>query len=175
MLAAGPGTASLPDLLPLNQPDGLQRSDALRLEAFNHRLVVQKGSDGFTSIDDAYNSNPTGFRSALEVLKILPGNRKILVTPGMVELGEKTDEEHRKIAPYATQNCDIICLVAPGRVPSFPKAIIEHGFPKENLHFFETLQTARKWLQTELKQGDVVLFENDLPDLYEVIKPFKLF
>jgi UDP-N-acetylmuramoyl-tripeptide--D-alanyl-D-alanine ligase len=142
--------------------------------SINHRLVVQKGSDGITTIDDAYNSNPTGFAGALEVLSLLPGTRKILVTPGMVELGAKTEEEHAKLGPLAAKHCDIICLIAPDRVPSFQNAILAHQFPPQHLHTFATLNEARQWLQQELKAGDVILFENDLPDLYEVSNPFTL-
>jgi len=140
-----------------------------------HRLVVQRGIDGIITIDDAYNSNPVGFESALQILKALPGQRKFLITPGMVELGSESENAHRQLAPLAAHVCDHIALIAPGRVPAFFSGLLENGFPRENLHEFNTLGKARQWLQSELRPGDVVLFENDLPDLYEEPSAFTLF
>ncbi len=141
----------------------------------SHRLVVQRGTDGVITIDDAYNSNPIGFASALQVLQSLPGNRKILVTPGMVELGSESENAHRRLAPLAARACDRIALVASGRIPSFVSGLLENGFPRENLREFNSLGEARQWLQSELRPGDVVLFENDLPDLYEEPSAFTLY
>lgn len=145
------------------------------LSQIPHRLVVQKGADGITMIDDAYNSNPDGFKSALEVLKTLPGQRKILVTPGMVELGIRHDEEHRRIGKIAAASCDYVLLVVSHRIQAMKEGLLESGFPRENCLEFPTLQAARGWMEKELKAGDVVLFENDLPDLYEVQTAFRLF
>src|SRR5258708_4439545 len=68
-----------------------------------HRLEVKRQGNGAVLIDDAYNSNPVGFASALDLLDVLrrPGGRRILVTPGMVELGAAHDEEHRRIGGVA--------------------------------------------------------------------------
>lgn len=144
------------------------------LPQIEHRLVVNKGADGISIIDDAYNSNPDGFRNALEVLKILSGKRKILITPGMVELGSRHDEEHRNLAVIAAESCDIAVLVAPQRIEAFHEGLLQNGFPAENIHSFPNLQEARAWLDTILQPGDIVLFENDLPDLYETQTAFKL-
>ncbi|MEW6233986.1 MAG: UDP-N-acetylmuramoyl-tripeptide--D-alanyl-D-alanine ligase [Candidatus Omnitrophota bacterium] len=139
-----------------------------------HRLVVQRGGDGITTIDDAYNSNPIGFQNALETLRALSANRKILVTPGMAELGSKHEEEHRKIAVLAAQVCNAVALVAPHRTAPLRLGLLQNRFPSENLFEFETLQQAREWLRHYLKPGDAVLFENDLPDLLEAQTAFTL-
>ncbi|RJP27496.1 MAG: UDP-N-acetylmuramoyl-tripeptide--D-alanyl-D-alanine ligase [Candidatus Omnitrophota bacterium] len=141
---------------------------ALRsLPPISHRLVVNRGGDGITIIDDSYNSNPSGFLSALDVLQSLPGERKILVTPGMVELGDKKEEEHLRIAAHAAKMCHRICLIAPERIPEMRSGLLQNGFPSENIHEFASLLNAREWMNGFLRAGDVVLFENDLPDVYE--------
>lgn len=145
------------------------------LPQVKHRLEVHRGSDGVTTIDDAYNSNPAGFANALEVLRTVPGERKILVTPGMVELGERETEEYRRLAPTVVEVCDIVCLVAEHRIPSFVDALLSAGLPEERLRRFGALAEARAFLRSELRGGDVTLFENDLPDLYENKQPFRLF
>jgi UDP-N-acetylmuramoyl-tripeptide--D-alanyl-D-alanine ligase len=139
-----------------------------------HRLVVERGDDGITFIDDAYNSNPAGFQSALDVLSKLRGLRKILITPGMVELGERHDDEHRIIARRAAEVCDVILLVAPERIEAFCQGLLENHFPQDHIHRFASLHEARKWLNQNIRAQDVVLFENDLPDLYEEPRAFRI-
>ncbi len=140
-----------------------------------HRLVVQRSENGITTIDDAYNSNPAGFECALELLKSLRGNRKILITPGMVELGEKAEEAYRQIAPIAATACDLILLVAAHRMHSFRQSLLDQGFSSEKIREFATLREAQQWLNLDIRSGDVILYENDLPDLYETPTAFSLF
>lgn len=143
-----------------------------QMQPVAHRLVVTKDSAGVITIDDAYNSNPDGFRSALDVLQMMPGKRKLLVTPGMVELGERSEEEHKKIAEFAAKACDWIVIVAGKRIPEFKEALIQHGMAPKNIIERSTLDDARDWLNYHVTEGDVVLFENDLPDLYETPAAF---
>ena len=83
-----------------------------------HRLEVKRQGDGPTVIDDAYNSNPVGFDSALALLDALrqPGGRRILVTPGMAELGGEHEAEHTRIGRLAASHVDVLVAVAPHRV-----------------------------------------------------------
>ncbi|MGC9328996.1 MAG: UDP-N-acetylmuramoyl-tripeptide--D-alanyl-D-alanine ligase [Candidatus Hinthialibacter sp.] len=140
-----------------------------------HRLAVHRDAHGIITIDDAYNSNPVGFKNALDALQTLDGKRKILITPGMVELGGEADKAHRQLASHAAQSCDVIVLTAAHRLSSFREGLLESGFPPENLHEFSDLQSAQQWLNSHLRAGDVVLYENDLPDLYEIQTVFPLF
>ncbi len=134
-----------------------------------HRLEVKQQIDGSIIIDDAFNSNPPGFRAALHVMKVLADDRKgraILVTPGIVELGNAHDEVHRTLGTLAGNVCDIVIVVNPSRIPTF----IE-GFNNNNsgkiLQQFETFASAEKWLIENKRDTDVILLENDLPDIYE--------
>ncbi len=132
-----------------------------------HRLEVSKLPGNVTLIDDAYNSNPLGFRSALELLGTLKiRGRAILVTPGIVELGTSHDEIHKQLGLAAADICDIIIAVSPKRIPSFVEAAKSKGKPVET---FDTFQEAQAWLDRNKRDGDIILLENDLPDLYERI------
>ena len=137
-----------------------------------HRCAVSQ-RDGVTWIDDSYNSNPNGFRNALEVLRTLPGERGILVTPGMVELGEAHSEEHRALARTVLETCQEVCLVAPSRIPMLREALLEAGFEPTRMHSFDSFAEARTWLLQHLRPGDKVLLENDLPDLHERSSAFE--
>lgn len=134
----------------------------------SHRLEVKQGPAGARLIDDAYNSNPAGFASGLRLLDALRtnGGRRILVTPGMVELGEAHDEEHRKIGQLAGSHADVVLAVLPERIKSFTRAYTSAN-PGGTLMPFPTFTAAQSWLESNVRSNDVVLMENDLPDLYE--------
>jgi UDP-N-acetylmuramoyl-tripeptide--D-alanyl-D-alanine ligase len=130
-----------------------------------HRLEVKPQPDGTILIDDAYNSNPPGFESALRVLPVF-GGRKILVTPGMVELGDEHGPAHETIGKIAGEICDIAVVVNAARIPSFVTGFKSTGSGKQLVEV-ESFAAASAWLDQNRKTGDVVLLENDLPDLYE--------
>ncbi|TLM72178.1 MAG: UDP-N-acetylmuramoyl-tripeptide--D-alanyl-D-alanine ligase, partial [Actinobacteria bacterium] len=127
-----------------------------------HRLEVVR-NDSVVVIDDAFNSNPAGFSAALEVLGAFAG-RKILITPGMVELGEETVAAHRRVGEQAARACDVVILVGRSWPAEFMDAILAGGLPAESLHGVASLAAASELLATMIRPGDVVLFENDLPD-----------
>jgi UDP-N-acetylmuramoyl-tripeptide--D-alanyl-D-alanine ligase len=136
------------------------------LEAVEHRLQLLEGAGGVIVIDDAYNANPAGVRLALEVLDKLPGGRKILITPGMVELGDHEEREHRQMGVLAADACDYVILVGAKRTRSIADGLQAEGFPSDHLAVVQDLDAATRHLQTFVQPGDVVLFENDLPDSY---------
>lgn len=144
--------------------------DSLRsLPQIKHRLEVIKQSDGTTLIDDAYNSNPIGFQSALGILEALgKGGRKILITPGMIELGVAHDEIHEKIGAAAGEVCDVAIVVSGGRIPTFIKGFKAAGSGK-TLKEVDSFAEAQEWFIKNKQDGDVLLIENDLPDMYERI------
>ncbi len=145
-----------------------------RMPQIKHRLEVKTQVDGSTIIDDAFNSNPPGFRSALHVLDVLAKDQKdtkgqgraILVTPGMVELGNAHDEVHKTIGGLAAQVCDIAVVVHPQRIPTFLEGL-RAGNGKAMIMEFDTFVQAQEWLMSNKQAGDVILLENDLPDIYE--------
>jgi UDP-N-acetylmuramoyl-tripeptide--D-alanyl-D-alanine ligase len=135
-----------------------------------HRLEMIPQMDGTTYIDDAYNSNPKGFAAALDFLAMVgaeKGARRILITPGIVELGEKNDEIHRALGQKAATCADILFVVRPDRIPS-----LAEGFkacaPEKEVHVVQSFKEAQQWLIANAKAPDVILVENDLLDLDEI-------
>jgi UDP-N-acetylmuramoyl-tripeptide--D-alanyl-D-alanine ligase len=144
---------------------------ARNLEPVSNRLEVKDYGD-YIQINDAYNSNPEGFRCALEVLKDLPGKRRILITPGMIELGDRKFEENKKIAKLAASICDLVFVVNEENRRAFQEGLAEGGRPSEAVHCFEKRDQALNYLAKIRAAGDIVLLENDLPDLHEFSEVF---
>lgn len=133
----------------------------------SHRLEVKRFSDHIL-IDDAYNSNPKGFSSALDLLHLLGANtRRILVTPGMVELGTDHDSAHHSLGVKAAACADIVMAVCPERIRSFIDGFHTQKKDGQILLEMASFKDAQNWLVANKQQGDVILLENDLPDLYE--------
>jgi UDP-N-acetylmuramoyl-tripeptide--D-alanyl-D-alanine ligase len=134
-----------------------------------HRLEVRKLPDGAIMIDDAYNANPVGFAAALDLVAGLkqPPGRAILITPGMVELGAAHDEEHARLGRRAAGMIDTLLPVAPERIRTFVDAFRQSAGPTATVVPCASFAAAKSWLSANQRGGDVVLIENDLPDLYE--------
>jgi len=130
-----------------------------------HRLELKRGG-AITIIDDAFNSNPIGAAMALEVLAAMPEGKKIIITPGMVELGAKEAEENKAFAEKAAAVCDYIILVGKGHSTPLQEGLKAAGYPTEKSYVAADLADARAHLQNIVTPGDYVLFENDLPDTY---------
>lgn len=136
-----------------------------KIEPVPHRLQLINPGTGITVIDDAFNSNPAGARAALQVLGQFRG-RKIIVTPGMVELGAEETAANRQLGREIAKVCDYVLLIKEERARPIIQGLEEERFPRERIFVLDSLQEAQKKLQTLLRKGDVVLFENDLPDNY---------
>jgi UDP-N-acetylmuramoyl-tripeptide--D-alanyl-D-alanine ligase len=134
-----------------------------------HRLEVKRQPGGWTLVDDSYNSNPVGFAGALAVLSTLrgEGGRRVLVTPGMVELGAAHDAEHARLGALAADCVDVLLPVRPDRIPSFVESFKERAAARGEIVPCADLAAALTWIEAHVKPKDVVLLENDLPDLYE--------
>lgn len=134
------------------------------LAPVEHRLQLIP-SRGVTIIDDAFNSNPHGARAALHVLAGFPG-RRIIITPGMVELGGKEDKYNRDFGRQIAQSADVAILVGKRHTQPIVDGLNEKGFPKKEVYVVGTLDEAAALLGKIGRPGDVALFENDLPDNY---------
>ncbi len=136
------------------------------LEPAEHRLQRKTLPGGITVIDDAYSANPVGAHNVLDVLALYDSGRRVLITPGIVELGQLQEQENRKLGRHAAQVCTDIVLVGVEQTLPIQQGIRETDFDIEHLYVYDTRDEAIAWFQRELKEGDTVLFLNDLPDTY---------
>ncbi len=137
-----------------------------QIEGVEHRLQLIKNGD-VTIIDDAYNSNPAGSKSALNTLSKMNGV-KILITPGMIELGEAEYKENFKFGKYAAEVCDYIILVGKNQTKPIYDGIISKKYDENKIIILEDVKLAIKEAYKINSNGNkkVILLENDLPDNY---------
>ena len=138
-----------------------------RLVSVPHRLELTKHGN-VSILDDAYNSNPNGAKVALETLSLFDGSVKILVTPGMVELGQKEAEYNEEFGKQAAAVCDYIILVGQKNSADIERGALGAGFDKEKIFTKSSFKEASE-LMYEIDAGKekVILLENDLPDNYK--------
>lgn len=133
------------------------------LKPVPHRLeLINNGR--INVIDDTYNGNPVGAARALEVLREFD-SRRIVVTPGLVELGKNKKYENEKLGREIAEVANLVLVV--GSLGEYiKKGLLENGFPEENALFFKKLSDAERFFPDLFSANDTVLFLNDLPDEY---------
>ncbi len=134
------------------------------LPVAEHRQTVRVSERGVTIIDDTYNSNPDGAASALDTLVRFGGNgRSAVVTPGMVELGPRQQSENVAFARRAATEADDLVIVG----GTNQRALLDGSSNgSASVTVVGSREEAVAWVRENLASGDVVLYENDLPDHY---------
>ena len=133
------------------------------IDYIEHRLqLIENG--GVHILDDGYNSNVKGARAALKVLKCFDG-RKIVVTPGLVELGVLEEDENTALGRELV-GFDLVILVGDTLVKFVENGYKAGGGDADNIRIKTSIFEAQEELKGYLHEGDTVLFLNDLPDIY---------
>lgn len=153
--------------LKLGMDEETIRRGVSRIQQVEHRLNLKHTPGGVTIIDDAFNSNPVGSKMALEVLGSFDSGRRICVTPGMIELGDKREELNKQLGQNLGNNSDIAIIVNAYNRDSLVEGILSTDFNKDNLHIVDNFNAAQQVLSRILRPGDVILYENDLPDSFK--------
>ncbi len=144
--------------------ESLQKAVA-GVRPIEHRLELKKIGN-FNMIDDAYNSNPTGAENACKVLGMMPGV-KVVVTPGMIELGAKEDEYNKTFGTQIAEVADYVLLIGEKKTKPIKEGLLEKKFDKDKIIVFNDVREAYPYISNLANKSEVyALFENDLPDTY---------
>jgi UDP-N-acetylmuramoyl-tripeptide--D-alanyl-D-alanine ligase len=139
---------------------------AKNIEPVEHRLELKQQGDVII-IDDAFNSNPVGARNAVDILSQFKTGRRTIITPGMIELGDLEEEENKKLGTYiAKAGLDRTVFVGKERTKALQEGYLEGGGDADKMMVVNSLFEANDLVFKDAVAGDVVLYENDLPDLY---------
>ena len=134
------------------------------VKTIEHRLELKKYGN-INIIDDAYNSNPVGSKMAVEVLGLMDG-LKIIVTPGMIELGTKQYELNHKFGEYISKVCDYTILIGEKQTKPIYDGLLDNGYDKKKIFVLNDVRDAFPLMNKLATKNPYVLLENDLPDLF---------
>lgn len=135
------------------------------VQPVEHRLELKKIGN-FYQIDDAYNSNPVGAKGALEVLDMMPGI-KVVVTPGMIELGEKEEYYNQVFGEQIARVADYVVLIGKNQTKPIYNGLKLQGYDMDQVIVYNDVREAYKFIGgLKSKEEVYALFENDLPDSY---------
>jgi UDP-N-acetylmuramoyl-tripeptide--D-alanyl-D-alanine ligase len=139
---------------------------AVRMEPVEHRLELKTQGD-ITVVDDAFNSNPVGAKNAVETLAAFETGKRIIITPGMIELGELQEEKNYEFGQQiGNANLDQVILIGKNQTKPIREGIASTGFDMSKVKTVSSLYDANRIMHSMTGKGDVVLYENDLPDSF---------
>lgn len=134
-------------------------------QAPQNRLEIKKISHDITVLNDVYNSNPLGFKRALDKLKEYTHEQKVVATPGMIELGEKQEELNEQLLKEAGQIADLIIIIGETNKEALTRGAISTN-KSVQIIYIDSKENFYDVLPAYLKPPSVILHENDLPDHY---------
>jgi UDP-N-acetylmuramoyl-tripeptide--D-alanyl-D-alanine ligase len=138
----------------------------LDIKQVPHRLQSMENQNGLIIIDDSYNGNPDGAVEAMKVLARFTNRRRVYITPGLVETGSKSKEIHLSLGEKLANSANVVILIRNTVTPFIEEGLVSAGFDKNQIIWFDSALEAHSNLNSVLKKGDVVLFQNDWSDNY---------
>ena len=134
------------------------------IDPISHRLELKKHGN-ITILDDAFNSNPKGAQTALEVLSLMDGN-KIIITPGMIEMGIEQDKLNEEFGRQIAKTCDKVYLIGKNQTKPIYEGLIKEKYNEDNIKVYNSFKEAYDDAVKSSKKASTILIENDLPDSY---------
>jgi len=163
----GPLAAGVDLALSLGLSPEQVRAGIGNTKPFDHRLEPKTDSAGVVTLDDSYNGNPDGVKAVIDFLAFLTGHRRFYVTPGLVEMGVRTEEIHKEIGrSLARSHIEKVILIRNSVTAFIEEGLREAGYKGEIIWFDDALSAFGALPHMTVK-GDVVLLQNDWPDQYQ--------
>lgn len=142
------------------------RIGAAGILPIEHRLQPIQGKHNMLIIDDSYNGNPDGVSEAVRVLARYTDRRKVYITPGLVEMGERSATVHRQIGRELAPIADLVVLVKNSVTPYIKEGLVKAKFNKKNILEYASSEEVYSHMTDFARPNDVILFQNDWPDNY---------
>lgn len=141
------------------------------MPCIEHRLE-RKDFQGRTLIDNSYSSNIESMKESLEILSMMP-NKKIIITPGLVDLAYMADETHYQFGSLMKEKVDIVILVGESQTSMIYNGLIENGFSEEHIYVVNSMAEGLSKSLEVSEVNDTILIENDLPAVYMAASDIK--
>jgi UDP-N-acetylmuramoyl-tripeptide--D-alanyl-D-alanine ligase len=124
------------------------------------RGQIVRFKEGFSVIDDSYNSNPRALMQMIEVLSGMPSfARRILVAGEMLELGKESAALHFECGSFAANRKLDIVLGIRGDAREIVRGAVESGLPASQAHFFPDSDAATAFVAGQLREQDLALIK----------------
>lgn len=136
-----------------------------RIKTIEHRLELKKFTDDIYIIDDAYNSNPVGSKMAVDVLKMMNG-KKIIVTPGMIELGSEQYSSNYEFGRHISKCADEVILIGEEQTKPIQEGLKKEKYSDKHIYILNDVKQAFPLMKKLSEKETYVLLENDLPDIF---------
>jgi UDP-N-acetylmuramoyl-tripeptide--D-alanyl-D-alanine ligase len=146
--------------------DAEMRIGAAAIVPIPHRLQPIHGQHGILIIDDSYNGSPDGVAEAIRVLAGYQNRRKVYITPGLVEMGERTEAVHHEIGTQLAHVADLVVLIHNSVTPHIERGLRDAGFKADKIRTYQSSEETYSHMSDFARPGDVILFQNDWPDNY---------
>ncbi len=156
----------VPVALKLGLSDQQIMSGIEKIKPTEHRLQLISAPNDVLILDDTYNASIEGSKSALEVLSMFKNRRKIVITPGLVELGDMERLANYEFAEKISKVADIVVIINQTNLLSLKQGLIDSKFDKTKIYEADTVLASQNILKEIMQKGDIILWENDLPDNY---------
>jgi UDP-N-acetylmuramoyl-tripeptide--D-alanyl-D-alanine ligase len=125
------------------------------------RLLIVEGINGSRIVDDSYNASPESVLAALNLLKELPGKRKVAVLGDMLELGSEEEPGHRRVGTRAAAVVDRLITVGE-RSKTTAREAVRSGLSAEQVFEGRSHEEIVEHLRSWLRPGDDVLVKGSL-------------
>ncbi len=137
------------------------------------RNDITKISNGVTVINAAYNASPEAMQASIKALKEFKGKRKIAVLGDMLELGDFSEELHRKVGKEVYEN-GVDILICNGNLAEYiALEARKSGMKEENIYYLEDKEQIYTVLKQIVKSQDVILFKaSNLMKFFELAEKF---
>lgn len=131
----------------------IQPDQSIKMYTFGKAMVI----------DDSYNSNPTGFKAALELFSSFPSSRhRVVITRGMHELGQESSELHERIGNEISFFADELVIITPDFADDIKRGILEKY--QTNVKEIFDPEELRAYVEGLKETDAVILFENRIPN-----------
>ena len=134
------------------------------IKPVEHRLELKKWYD-MHLIDDAYNANPDGCNMALDVLSLMPGKR-IVISSGMIELGDLADKLHHELGKYMAKTTDEVILIGKEQTKHIYMGLKDSKYDMSKVHVLNNVLDAFDLVHKIKGKDTYILLQSDLPDIF---------
>lgn len=131
----------------------------LMFPTVSQRFEIFASSRGYFFVDDSYNANPDSTRASLRQAQSMKKKRLIFVFGEMGELGEKSPDEHQKLANELIDFGVDQLYYAGNHSQSIQKGFLDSGKDSSSLHIHSDKESLIKELEQDLQEGDLVLIK----------------